>query len=440
LRRKKMVIVILSVVALTVVSGSLVLKLSYVGGSAAVNSDAIQDLPQASDDNNSDENDFTYIPPVLENSDDITPGADAKPNPEATEEPFVPATEMDLEPTSLTAFVNKEYALPKTYVPSDLVQAKVIFNLITYDERTYMRKEAAGALEKLFAAAKTDGYILYGVSGYRSYERQHNIFLNNIIHKGKDYTLRYSAAPGTSEHQTGLVMDVSAESLGFKLSDEFASSKEGVWLAENAHYYGYIIRYPKGKATITGYSYEPWHIRYVGKALAEYLYAKGLTLEEYYQYTPSPDFDFESKYANLINYIPPNITIIPEEEEVVLDENGEIITDKPSDGKTPVDEKEDGKTTDNSKDAVTVTPKSTPTPKPEATVVPDETTDEDQTGDTEDTGTDSETTHSDITPVPTPVPTPIPSPTPTLKPQFSTDDTSDGTNGVASADSSYSGM
>ena len=104
--------------------------------------------------------------------------------------------------------------------------------------------------------------------------------------KGADYTNRYSAKPGYSEHQTGLSIDVSASSIGNRLSESFGSTDEGIWLAAHAHEYGFIIRYPKDKASITGYAYEPWHIRYVGIELATYLYENNLTLEEYYNYTP----------------------------------------------------------------------------------------------------------------------------------------------------------
>jgi D-alanyl-D-alanine carboxypeptidase len=254
------------------------------------------------------------------------------PTPEP-EEPFIPATELDLDPSSITVFVNKEYTLPKRYVPKELVPVNVYFHLVSYDERTYMRPEAARALEKLFAAAKEAGYELSGVSGYRSYARQHQIFTNNILTKGKEHTLLYSAVPGASEHQTGLAMDVSCKSLRYDLSTRFSETPEGIWLSQNAHLYGYIIRYPKGKGNITGYAYEPWHIRYVGKGLAKYIYENDLTLEEYYNYTPSKDFDFEAKYADLINITPsplpsltPSISPAPSDMDgIIIDENGEII-------------------------------------------------------------------------------------------------------------------
>lgn len=96
-------------------------------------------------------------------------------------------------------------------------------------------------------------------------------------------TSLYSARPGQSEHQTGLAMDISAPSVQSALTTEVESTPEGQWLRENAHRYGFILRYPAGKEHITGYAYEPWHFRYVGRELAAFLKKKGLTLEEYYQ-------------------------------------------------------------------------------------------------------------------------------------------------------------
>ena len=141
---------------------------------------------------------------------------------------------------------------------------------------------AAKALEKMFHAAEKKNVILCGVSGYRSYERQKSIYNRNVALHGKKATDALSAKPGSSEHQTGLTIDVSASSVSYLLTQRFADTKEGKWLAKNAHKYGYIVRYPKGKSKITGYSYEPWHIRYVGVTVATYLYKNKLTLEEYY--------------------------------------------------------------------------------------------------------------------------------------------------------------
>jgi D-alanyl-D-alanine carboxypeptidase len=251
--------------------------------------------------------DYTYIPPVTEYDSNDTDSI----NNNSGNTAFVPATELDLDPNSITVFVNKEHALPKDYIPEDLVIPDVLFDIPGNDERKYMREEAADGLENLFSAAEEDGIILYGISGYRSYSRQYKIFTTNIVKQGKNHTLKYSAVPGTSEHQTGLSMDVSSKSLNLKLVTSFSSSEEGIWLAENAHNYGYIIRYPTDKADITGYEYEPWHIRYVGIDLATYLYNNNLTLDEYYNYTPSENFDFEELYSDIINYTPPTPTPTP---------------------------------------------------------------------------------------------------------------------------------
>jgi D-alanyl-D-alanine carboxypeptidase len=89
------------------------------------------------------------------------------------------------------------------------------------------------------------------------------------------------ARPGTSEHQTGLTMDITAKSVGLELVESFENTAEGKWLASNAHNYGFILRYPKGKTNITGYAFEPWHYRYVGVDIATDIFNRGITLEEY---------------------------------------------------------------------------------------------------------------------------------------------------------------
>jgi D-alanyl-D-alanine carboxypeptidase len=263
-------------------------------------------VPETIENNQEDSGNYTYIPPTYEyddnNSNEDIPNMDGV---RPTDIPWTPATEMDLEPSSITVFVNKEFALPKDYVPDDLIIPDVPFDITGLDERKKLRAPAAIALEQLFYAAQMDGYTLYGISGYRSYDRQTKIFTDNIVKRGKKHTIKYSAIPGTSEHQTGLSIDVSSASMKYNLVTGFAKCPEGLWLAKNAHYFGFIIRYPENRMEVTGYAYEPWHIRYVGKDLANYLYDNDLTLEEYYQYTPSPDFDFEATYAEFINYVPP---------------------------------------------------------------------------------------------------------------------------------------
>lgn len=181
---------------------------------------------------------------------------------------------------SVQVVVNKEYGLPENYQPKDLVVPNVPFSFSGTVEKSHLRKEAADALEKLFYLAKQEGIQLNAVSGFRSYEYQKNLYANNVKRKGQEHTDRFSAKPGHSEHQTGLTMDVSSKSANNELELSFANTKEGKWLKENAHRAGFIIRYPKGKESITGYAYEPWHIRYVGD-IAENIYKEKLTLEEY---------------------------------------------------------------------------------------------------------------------------------------------------------------
>jgi LAS superfamily LD-carboxypeptidase LdcB len=144
-----------------------------------------------------------------------------------------------------------------------------------------MRKEAASALEEMFRAAKADGINLYAVSGYRSYARQEAIFASNVRKYGLEKANQFSAKPGQSEHQTGLAMDITCTSVSYGLTQRFGSTKEGIWVKENANKFGFILRYQQGKESITGYQYEPWHLRYVGKEAAKEITERNVTLEEY---------------------------------------------------------------------------------------------------------------------------------------------------------------
>lgn len=238
---------------------------------------------------------------------------------------------LDTTPSSLTVFVNKEYSLPKDYIPADLVIPDVLFNINHYDEKKLLRQEAATALEQLFQSAQEDHIILCGISGYRSYKRQNEIYTKNIATKGAAYTNQYSAKPGYSEHQTGWSIDVSASCINYRLDAAFGGTPEGQWLAKHCHLFGFIIRYPENKSEITGYAYEPWHIRYVGVELATYLMKNELTLEEYYSYKPSIDLVNDTTtpvdVEDADTYIPPIATAPP-------------ATDKPSKTTTPIITKE----------------------------------------------------------------------------------------------------
>ncbi|WP_419885384.1 M15 family metallopeptidase [Paenibacillus sp. B-A-8] len=190
------------------------------------------------------------------------------------------------EPDSIAVMVNKQYGLPDNYKPSDLVYPDVRFTFKEKIEKRMMRKEAAEALEKLFAGAEEDGIYLAGVSAYRSKETQTRLFNRYVEKDGEELARTYSAVPGYSEHQTGLAIDVSGSDGKCAAESCFGGTKEAEWLAQHAAEYGYIIRFPEGKQDITGYKYEPWHIRFVGKDIATYIAEKGITLEEYYDVVP----------------------------------------------------------------------------------------------------------------------------------------------------------
>lgn len=156
--------------------------------------------------------------------------------------------------------VNKSYSLPADYNPG-------------------VDATAAAALDEMTAAAKNDGVSLWIVSGFRSYEKQKTLYNNYVARDGKSAADRYSARPGYSEHQTGLAFDLNS------LEQSFGQTKEGKWLASNCWKYGFIIRYQQDKEDITGYMYEPWHVRYLGKDMAKKVYDSGLCLEEYLDVT-----------------------------------------------------------------------------------------------------------------------------------------------------------
>lgn len=199
------------------------------------------------------------------------------------------AVPLDTIPGSITVLVNRKYLLPSSYAPKDLIEPKIRFSFGYSSDKRKLRKEAAKALEKMFRDAEKKKVILYGISGYRSYVRQKQIYDLNVARRGKSATDTVSARPGSSEHQTGLTIDISANSVSCQLSQAFGDTKEGRWVAKNAHKYGYIVRYPYGKSKVTGYHYEPWHIRYVGISVATYLYKNKLTLEEYYHVSCNED-------------------------------------------------------------------------------------------------------------------------------------------------------
>ena len=172
--------------------------------------------------------------------------------------------------------VNKYYYLDNNYTPKNLV------NVSSKHGTGKLKKEVYEAFKLMYNDAAKDNLYLYISSPYRSYNRQ-NVLYNTYVKKdGESKADTYSARPGYSEHQTGLAFDLgTAENNDI---NEFVESKEFKWMKNNAHKYGFILRYPYGKKYITGYIYEPWHYRYVGIDAATYIYNNNITFEEYYAY------------------------------------------------------------------------------------------------------------------------------------------------------------
>ena len=152
--------------------------------------------------------------------------------------------------------VNKTYPVPADYNPG-------------------IDPEAQAAFDKMQADAYSLGLNIYISSGFRSYDYQAGLYQRYVDQSGQEAADRFSARPGHSEHQTGLAFDLNS------ITDEFKDTDEGKWVTENCHKYGFIIRYPADKESVTGYMYEPWHIRYLGVETAQAVHDSGLCLEEY---------------------------------------------------------------------------------------------------------------------------------------------------------------
>jgi D-alanyl-D-alanine carboxypeptidase len=173
---------------------------------------------------------------------------------------------------------NKVYKLPDKYVPNDLV---TISNRYAYGTNPQLRKEAYDAFVNMFNAAKLENLTIIINSAYRSYDYQVNLYNQYLKNYGQDYTDKYAARPGHSEHQTGLTVDVTTYGAN---ADNFDKTEVFTWLQNHAHEYGFILRYPKGKEEITGYQYESWHYRYLGIETATKVHDEGITYDEYYAY------------------------------------------------------------------------------------------------------------------------------------------------------------
>lgn len=189
----------------------------------------------------------------------------AAPTQEQLENGYVIGQQVPTEPTVVNGVLiaNKKHPLPASYNKGEDPNARAAF-------------------EKMAAAAKTEGIELVAFSGYRSYEYQKTLYDRYVSRDGKDAADRYSARPGHSEHQTGLAYDIGEKGQeNLWLTSAFGETKAGQWLAHNSYKYGFILRYPKGKESITGFMHESWHFRYLEGDLATKVYEAGVTLEEY---------------------------------------------------------------------------------------------------------------------------------------------------------------
>lgn len=190
--------------------------------------------------------------------------------------------------SKFSLLVNREHHLSKDYIPSGLTEPHIPFMAPPGDIKRLLVGEAATAAHELFLRAEKEGIHLWGVSGYRPYARQKELYeaalakREKLLMRDKEAPMIAVAPPGSSEHQTGLALDVSCPSEDYELEESFALTVEGKWLSIYASHYGFILRHPRGKESVTGFPYEPWHIRYVGNPLAHYLSLTGLTLEEYH--------------------------------------------------------------------------------------------------------------------------------------------------------------
>jgi D-alanyl-D-alanine carboxypeptidase len=192
------------------------------------------------------------------------------------------------DPNSTWVVVNKLRPLkPKDYSPADIINVPV-----AHDNPPRMRKSAGDWLVKMFAAAKKEGAGEMQIqSAWRPYDVQVSVYAGWVSSLGKKQADLQSARPGFSEHQTGLAVDISPVPLSCALAACFGQTKQGKWLAANAWRFGYLLRYPKDKTPVTGYTYEPWHFRYIGQILATELHDKHVTtLEEFFGFPAAPDY------------------------------------------------------------------------------------------------------------------------------------------------------
>ncbi len=189
--------------------------------------------------------------------------------------PFYENTKQADRLNSSDILVNKYHYLPNDYVPKNLTAIKEEYAVSGMKLVDY----AKDAFEEMASAAKEEGYTIRAMSSYRSYDYQKNLYNRYVRQDGQQQADTYSARAGYSEHQTGLAVDIDNGKISYT---DFENTKEFGWMQEHAHEYGFILRYPKSKVDVTGYQYESWHYRYVGKEIAKRIHETNMTYDEYY--------------------------------------------------------------------------------------------------------------------------------------------------------------
>ena len=236
-----------------------------------VNNQAAEPAPTDEvNEQNAEQKDSTNTEENNSKPKDTTEITDTNEQDTQTEQPltnngYIEGQPLPTEPTFVEGVLlaSKKYPLPSTYAPGESEEARKAFELMATD-------------------ARTAGFELVAFSTYRSFEYQDTLYNNYVSRDGQDNADRYSARPGYSEHQTGLAFDIGEKGKeDLWLTEEFGESEAGKWLVENAHKYGFILRYPQGKEAVTGYMYESWHFRFLGVEIATKVKEAGITLEEY---------------------------------------------------------------------------------------------------------------------------------------------------------------
>ncbi|WP_060205841.1 M15 family metallopeptidase [Sporosarcina koreensis] len=232
----------------------------------SVEEGAVEEQPPAEEEKTETkepEKNVTPTKPAQKN--DEKPKVTTKPPATPNKSGYIEGQELPDKPTIINGILiaNKIYPLPSTYAPGE-------------------SKEARASFDEMAAEAKLSGFNLTAFSTYRSYEYQVSLYDRYVKKDGVEAADRYSARPGYSEHQTGLAFDIGEVNYEkYWASSKFGETEAGKWVAANASRYGFILRYPKGKESITGYMHESWHFRYVGKEIAEEIFKRNITLEEY---------------------------------------------------------------------------------------------------------------------------------------------------------------